>query len=529
MPHPAQEFVDKHVDSVRELSKDLGLAYWDAATTGSEEASKQRAELEARLIRIYANKEEFEQLRAWRGESIPDELLARQVDSLYRSYLGNQKDDETIDRMTKLESETELAYANFRGQFEGESKTNNELRRVLADDTDSTRRKLAWVASKGVGAEVKDSVLELVRLRNESARNVGYADYYHLSLELQELDIDELFGLLGDLESQTREPFRKAKAKLDTYLTDRFAIPADRLMPWHYNDFFFQEAPPNEEVDLDPFFKDLDLVELATKTYDGIGLDVRGAIARSDLFPKDGKDQHAFCTDIDREGDVRMLCNLEPEEYHMGTLLHELGHAVYDEYLDHELPWLLREAAHTLITEAVAMIMGRLSKNGHWLGNTAGVPTAELDRLLPHIDEYTSLSMLIFVRWCLVMTHFERDMYADPEQDLNRLWWDYAERFQLLNRPEDRDEPDWAAKIHIALAPVYYHNYMLGEMVASQMQSHIVRNINPVGVQDNEAVGKYFSQELFKLGAKYPWNDTIHRVTSEPLNPKYFADQFVTA
>ena len=30
--------------------------------------------------------------------------------------------------------------------------------------------------------------------------------------------------------------------------------------------------------------------------------------------------------------------------------------------------------------------------------------------------------------------------------------------------------PDWAAKIHIATNPVYYHNYMLGEMMASQLQ-----------------------------------------------------------
>jgi len=32
----------------------------------------------------------------------------------------------------------------------------------------------------------------------------------------------------------------------------------------------------------------------------------------------------------------------------------------------------------------------------------------------------------------------------------------------MIDRPPGRDEADWAAKIHVALAPVYYHNYVLG-------------------------------------------------------------------
>ena len=52
-------------------------------------------------------------------------------------------------------------------------------------------------------------------------------------------------------------------------------------------------------------------------------------IDRSDLYEKPGKSPHAFCTDIDREGDVRVLANIVPNEYWMGTMLHELGHSVY--------------------------------------------------------------------------------------------------------------------------------------------------------------------------------------------------------
>ena len=37
--------------------------------------------------------------------------------------------------------------------------------------------------------------------------------------------------------------------------------------------------------------------------------------------------------------------------------------------------------------------------------------------------------------------------------------------------------PDWATKIHIALYPCYYHNYLLGELLASQLHYYIAANI----------------------------------------------------
>ena len=56
----------------------------------------------------------------------------------------------------------------------------------------------------------------------------------------------------------------------------------------------------------------------------------RGVIERSDLLPRAGKSQHAFCIDVDREGDVRVLSNNSPSEYWTETMLHEFGHALYD-------------------------------------------------------------------------------------------------------------------------------------------------------------------------------------------------------
>jgi peptidyl-dipeptidase A len=56
--------------------------------------------------------------------------------------------------------------------------------------------------------------------------------------------------------------------------------------------------------------------------------------------------------------------------------------------------------------------------------------------------------------YLVVMLRFEKGLYENSKQDLNRLWWDLVEKFQILKRPENRDASDYASKIHIVVAPV---------------------------------------------------------------------------
>ena len=136
--------------------------------------------------------------------------------------------------------------------------------------------------------------------------------------------------------------------------------------------------------------------------------------------------------------------------------------------------------------------------------------------------------MLIFVRWALVMLHFERALYADPDRsDLNALWWELVERYQRIPRPDGRDAPDWAAKLHVALAPVYYHNYVIGELTASQLQNWLDREAG--GLVENPAAGQLLREKVFVSGSRHRWDQLVEVATGEPMNPEYYARQFVDA
>jgi peptidyl-dipeptidase A len=231
---------------------------------------------------------------------------------------------------------------------------------------------------------------------------------------------------------------------------------------------------------------------------------------------------------VDRDVEIRVLCNNQKNEKWMGTMLHEFGHAVYDKYIDHSLPWLLRSQAHILTTEASAMLFGRLSKNPVWIRRWVGADPAALAAAAGPIARAVREQLLVQTRWELVMIHMERALYRDPAQDLRSLWWSLVERFQGLRTPEGRHTPDWAAKIHFSIAPVYYQNYLLGEMLASQLQDHLLNTIVEGGADRWErfvsepSVGAFLRERFYAQGKRISWRELVTYATGRPLGTEAF-------
>lgn len=526
------DFLRTLVGVIEPLSREVSLAYWNAAISGSKSDYERFTEEQLRLQKVYSSAADFEKIRKWRDNPrVTDPLERRQIEVLYNDFLRNQIDPALNEAITRLSARIENQFNVYRATLDGRNVTTNDISGILRDSRDVGLRRKAWGAGKEVAAVVRDDLLKLVRMRNEAAQSIGYENFYAMSIDLDEQNESGLLALFEELETLTRVPFASLKEEMDDRVARRYGITSADLEPWHYDDLFFQEAPRVYDIDLDGLYRDRDVVGIVRRYYNGLGLEVDDILARSDLYEKPGKDQHAFCIDIDRKGDIRVLANVKNDEKWTGTLLHEFGHAVYDRHIDPTLPFPLRHHAHIFVTEAIAMMFGRLSKNPWWIQEAAGVPESATARSAGELLKHQRLAQLVFTRWAQVMIHFERALYRDPDQDLNALWWDLVERFQCVRRPGGRDFPDWAAKSHVVSAPVYYHNYLLGELLASQI-SHCIRT--HISASNGEArthfsdpaAGRYLKETMFEPGARYRWNKLVEKATGEPLTPKHFVGEF---
>lgn len=519
--------VDDLQARLQPLETRFHLDYWDSQIASTPESEARRARSELELRTFMGDRVSLEAVKEALADGTHEPMLSRQLEVLRLTLTGDQMTEAQRRELVEVTGKVESEFAKFRPKVDGRTLSENDIQDILETSNDDQERKRAWLASKEIGHRVGGRVRELARLHNGIALELGYADYYLMALDLQEISEDWLFGVLDDLDALTRDSFVAWKDELDEGLRARFGI--EDLRPWHYADPFFQYAPDDgADLDLDAHFTDASTApELALKTFGAMGIDLSGVLDSSDLYPRELKCQHAFCLDIDRTGkDVRVLANVVPGERWVEVMLHECGHAAYDVSIDRRLPYLLHAPAHTFVTEAIALLSGRLTRDPRWLTEVAGVSPTEVDPVAERLRRSSAIQSTMFARWVLVMAHFERAFYRDPETDLDELWWDLVERFQLVTRPDEPVPGAWAAKVHVAVAPVYYHNYLLGELLASQLEETIEQRC-PDGIVSREA-GDLLKQGLLHHGNVMRWDKVIEEATGRPLSAQAFAAQ-VTA
>lgn len=527
-------FIDNHVKIYEPKFKAMNLADWNANATGDSNYYKEKAALELEIRTMYSNKQEFTQLKKWKDAgNIKDSLLVRQLTILYNSYLTNQIDTALMRQIVDKGAEIAKKFNTFRPRLDGKEVDDNAINNILKDEKNSAKRQKAWEASKEVGKLVAGDVLGLVKLRNTAARQLGFKNFYEMSLATNEQTVGEIVSIFDELDTLTAEPFRKLKTSIDEALARKYGITAVQMRPWHYQDRFFQEAPQIGSDNLDKYFKGRKVDELGRAFYAGIGLPVDDILQKSDIYGRKGKYQHAFENDIDRSGDIRVMLSVTDNLEWMSTMQHELGHAVYSKYIARDLPFLVRVESHTFITEAIAMLMERQPSNADWLQAMVGLSKNEKATIRTVGRENLRMHALIFCRWTQVMMRFEKAMYENPDQDLNGLWWQLVKKYQMVTPPEGRNAPDWAAKIHLAQYPAYYHNYQLGELTASQLQHYIATDVlkhedtDEICFAGKPEIGTYLKTRVFAPGASLRWDALIQHATGEPLTAKYFSEEYV--
>jgi peptidyl-dipeptidase A len=519
MPDPGT-VLSRLTERLAPLERDLHRAFWTASTDASPKASAARQRAEEALLAVLGDPELFAEVKQALAGAGGPALTRRALEQASLDLLANQIPEGDRAELVALQAKVEHAFSTVRGRVGGRELANNELERILVTSDDPAERRAAWEAGKQVGAAVADDVLALVELRNRVATERGYRDWFAFALAGGDIDEAWLERTLDEVELATREPFLAAKAELDARQSARFGVAADELFPWHYGDLFFQRYDGEGEADLGPLLEGADTVGLTVATYDGMGLETRHLLERSDLHPRPGKDQHAFCLDVDRAGDIRVLANLAPGEEWLDVLLHEVGHAVYDDHIDRTLPWVLRRPPQGLVTEAVALMLGRLRRDPEFLVGVLGAEEAAARALAGPSRQVLRTGQLVFARWCLVVIRFERAMYADPGGDLVATWWELVSSLQGLRRPEGRAAPDWASKIHLAVAPVSYQSYLLGELLAAQLDRAVRGHAG--GFVGRPEAGAFLAERVFAPGAAMPWRDLVTAATGGPLGPGAF-------
>ncbi|HLK90308.1 MAG TPA: M2 family metallopeptidase [Polyangia bacterium] len=548
----AEAFLTTVTSLLAPVAVSANLADWASLTDVTPEHTGQRTGADKALAALAGSKLIIEKTKALlKNRKQLDEATARQLEKL---LLAAAESPGTIPDVVAARVEAEARQAGIMDGFTfcaappqkkgaacARPTTANEIDDVLRKSRDLGERLRFWTASKEIGRPLKPGLVELVKLRNQVAREMGYHSYFALQVADYGMTVDEMMKLLDDALGTTKPLFDQLHCFAKYELAERFKRPAPRLIPAHWIGNRWAQTWPGliEAANLDPLFKGAtpdSIVHSAENFYLSLGFPrlPQTFWERSDLYPVPPglprkKNAHASAWDIDRQGDVRSLMSVEPNEEWFATAHHELGHIFYFLSYDRpEVPYLLRDGANRAFHEAIGELAKLASEQTPYLVKVGVMPEAKRPDATAWLLQ-SALDSIVFLPWSAgTMSHFEHDLYEDElsPDEWQQRWWDDVAVFQGVVPPIGRggDLCDACTKTHINDDPAQYYDYALATLIKFQLHDHICTKILKQDVRACDYSGSKevgdFLKGILSLGATRDWRAVIKDATGEPISPR---------
>jgi len=432
----------------------------------------------------------------------------------------------------------------FPFELEGKPVTTNEIDEILREETNLDRRLQAWRASKEVGKVLKEGLVDLRRLRNETVQALDYPDFFSYQVSDYGMTTREMMELMQRINRELRPLYRELHTYARYELAKKYGVrEVPDLLPAHWlpnrwgQDWGAMLEVKGLNVDSALATKSAEwIVREGENFYKSLGFPALPETfwEKSSLYPYPAdssvkKNNHASAWHLDLNTDVRSLMSVEPNAEWFETSNHELGHIYYYmTYTNNDVPPVLRGGANRAFHEAMGSMMGMAAMQKPYLIDRGLIkPDAKTDSIRLLLRE--ALQHVVFIPFSAgVMSEFEKALYADglATDKFNEKWWELARQYQGIAPPDERGQEycDAATKTHINDDAAQYYDYALSTVLMFQLHQHIAENIlhqSPTATNyyGNKEVGD-FLKEIMYPGASRDWRDVLKEATGEEMNAK---------
>jgi peptidyl-dipeptidase A len=481
-------------------------------------------------------------------------LTEAQVKQLEVILFAAANNPQTVKELVKerIKAETAQTEKLFGYDFKlaGKSVSTNELDEILKSSNNLEERRKAWESSKEVGKGLKEGLVNLRKLRNETVKALGYPDYYSYQVSEYGMNTEEMIELMRKINTELRPLFRELHTYARYELAKKYNvnevpdyIPADWLTNRWAQDW--SSMVTVEGLDIEAILKTKSsewIVKEGENFYKSLGYPELPASfwEKSSLYPlpvgsKVKKNNHASAWHMNLNEDVRSLMSVEPNAEWFETSNHELGHIYYYmTYTNKDVPPLLRGGANRAYHEAMGSLMGLAATQKPFLVERGLVDKdAKVDQVQNLLKE--ALNYAVFIPFSAgVMSEFEKSLYTDnlPESEFNKRWWELVKQYQGVVPPSERGEEfcDAATKTHINDDAAQYYDYALSYVILFQLHDHIAKNIlkqdpRATNYWGNKEVGEFLKSIMYP-GASQDWRKVLKEKTGEDLNAKAMLSYF---
>ena len=552
----ADEFLAMYESIAQKLYTVVAEAYWKGSTDVTDQHTGERIGAD-RAFGAFAGSsyviDRTRKLLARKAEV--NDLTRRQLRKVLLAaseYPGTIPDvvSERVEQEAKQSAildSFEFCYER-RGERCIKTVTPNQIDNTLRESRDVAERRRIWEVSKQVGPALKPGLVELRRLRNRIAQEMGYSSFFALQVSDYEMSVDEMMQTMEGFQRDLRPLYEQVHCWTKYKLAERFGRPPPKRIPAHWIGNRWAQAWPGltSSAAPDDLFEGKSpewIIRQAERFYTSLGMPPLpdSFWEKSDLYQlapeaKRKKNTHASAWHLDLDQDVRSLMSVEPNYRWFQTTHHELGHVYYFlAYSNPEVPLTLREGANRAFHEAIGDLIGIAARQPAYLKQIGLLPDDfEIDPTMWLLDEALNQAVVFIPFSAGTMSFFERDFYEGnlSPDEFNQRWWEYVGRFQGVEPPRPRGEEfcDACTKTHISDDPGQYYDYAMAFVIKYQLHTYIAKNIlkqdpRNCNYYGNREVGE-FLWDLLQLGATRDWREVIRQKTGEEISTRAMLEYF---
>jgi peptidyl-dipeptidase A len=485
----------------------LGEANW---ALYAKQPGPDREAAKAQLVALLTDPRNKKVIDAWQSKitAADDSLLARRLLIWHNIQIGAEAEFDS--RVSSIVDRLSPLVIRFKPKVEGKEVDREQINDVLATDQNRDRRRKAFEAYVPLAKNIEKQIVQLIRLRNAKAKDLGYKDYPHMVLALSGIDYDWFQDVLKKCEEGTNAVYFDWLSEAQR----RYAI--EELQTWDLRYLTTQMTTVPERY----FPRDKAQERLIT-TVRGMGFNPDSLpikIVVADI-PFGG-----FNVAVHIPTDDRLLVNPASGQHFYETLFHEYGHGLEATETRVSYPmlkgyeWALG-ASTSALSEGLGEAMSEWVRDPDWLRGVAGLPADEVKRDLPLLKR----AEVVRIRQLLVAVLTEMELYRNPAGDIGGFERTLRRRILGADTPQS-SQSWWAASEFLLDYPMYQQNYILAAMIGDQIHRAVVEKYGPQA-HTKPDVAQFMISNFYGPAESVDWQTKIMRATGKQLDVDGFVAQ----
>ena len=380
----------------------------------------------------------------------------------------------------------------------GRQLTRPELSDLLAHNPDRKLREEAWQATSQIAVVNGEHIQNAIKLRNQLAGKYSAELFSTFMLHRKGLEVQKLFEWFDQIWEKTEPEYQRLLERM------RRELGVAKIEPWDlefYFSNFTNEFESQKFSTQDGWTKAKQLTATLGYNLDPVEMHIADLSFGGAAYP------------VLYGREVKILANRYSGIYFYDRLLHATGHALHYQMMT-EPSFLLRnnyaEPTDEGMAQVIALMLYRPEVNTRLFALTPDQASV--------VEETYRLKMLFNLRNTIADSLSEFEAYADTDQDPSAV---YNRTHAKYLGVDMHDAAVWAFNPMYGSDPIYLQSFVVGEMVAHQIQHTTDQKF---GRNWGKKAGEYLKISFYSRGAEKSLDGLMQSGTGEPLTPRYLIE-----